>query len=558
MCDGETRDPQLPARRRHRVDARRGAALGAEVDERTGGAVATSCCAASACAAPRRGRTIDVGNAGTLLRLLPGWLAGQGSGTLDARRRREHPPAAGRPRRRAAARRWARRVECRDGRLPPLVVEGARAARDPLRAAGRERAGEVVRAARGAARRRGDDGGRAAADARPHRADAAPRPARRSTASDGARSTRPVGASGSSSSEVDGAGRLLLGGVLHRRRDARARLRAACSRGVGVNPTRTGLLRRAGADGRRRRGRRARGARAASRSPTSSVRARRARGDDRRARAEVPLLIDELPLVALLGAFAEGETVVRGRGGAAPQGVGPDRDGRRGPARRSARGSRRRRTASSCEGDGRAARRHARRGRRPPARDARRGRRARVARGRRGRGLRGGGGLLSGLPRTTSASSRTRVARRLDSSRSAQAARPGRLARAARCLPAPPPRRAGRRGVVLLLVLVGWLVAPAAAAAASAEPQPRELPRGGREILPRNRVVAYYGAPQDAELGVLGIGTARAGGAQAARAGARLRAPGPAGAAGLRADRDARAGRPGRRRAAPRCARPTR
>lgn len=31
-----------------------------------------------------------------------------------------------------------------------------------------------------------------------------------------------------------------------------------------------------------------------------------------------------------------------------------------------------------------------------------------------------------------------------------------------------------------------------------------ELPRGGRLILPRHRVVAYYGAPQDPELGVLG------------------------------------------------------
>src|SRR5918992_5285115 len=30
--------------------------------------------------------------------------------------------------------------------------------------------------------------------------------------------------------------------------------------------------------------------------------------------AEVPLAIDELPLVALLGCFAEGETVVRGAG----------------------------------------------------------------------------------------------------------------------------------------------------------------------------------------------------------------------------------------------------
>ncbi|MEA2365595.1 MAG: hypothetical protein QOI32_1107, partial [Thermoleophilaceae bacterium] len=36
--------------------------------------------------------------------------------------------------------------------------------------------------------------------------------------------------------------------------------------------------------------------------------------------------------------------------------------------------------------------------------------------------------------------------------------------------------------------------------------QPPELPRGGRTILPDKRVVAYYGAPQDDELGILGIG----------------------------------------------------
>ena len=40
---------------------------------------------------------------------------------------------------------------------------------------------------------------------------------------------------------------------------------------------------------------------------------------------EVPLAIDELPLVALLGCFAEGETVVRGAAGAAPEGVRPHR-----------------------------------------------------------------------------------------------------------------------------------------------------------------------------------------------------------------------------------------
>jgi hypothetical protein len=34
-----------------------------------------------------------------------------------------------------------------------------------------------------------------------------------------------------------------------------------------------------------------------------------------------------------------------------------------------------------------------------------------------------------------------------------------------------------------------------------------ELPRGGREILPRHHVVGFYGAPQDRELGALGVGT---------------------------------------------------
>jgi hypothetical protein len=46
-----------------------------------------------------------------------------------------------------------------------------------------------------------------------------------------------------------------------------------------------------------------------------------------------------------------------------------------------------------------------------------------------------------------------------------------------------------------------------AAAAKAKPPPPPELPRGGRVILPRYRVVGFYGAPQDAELGQLGIGT---------------------------------------------------
>ncbi len=47
---------------------------------------------------------IDVGNAGTLMRLLPGWLAGQPGGSLAPRRRRVHPPPPGRPDRGAVAR----------------------------------------------------------------------------------------------------------------------------------------------------------------------------------------------------------------------------------------------------------------------------------------------------------------------------------------------------------------------------------------------------------------------------------------------------------------------
>jgi hypothetical protein len=44
---------------------------------------------------------------------------------------------------------------------------------------------------------------------------------------------------------------------------------------------------------------------------------------------------------------------------------------------------------------------------------------------------------------------------------------------------------------------------------AHSEPKRPSLPRGGRTILPDFRVVAYYGAPQDDELGILGIGSPR-------------------------------------------------
>jgi hypothetical protein len=62
--------------------------------------------------------------------------------------------------------------------------------------------------------------------------------------------------------------------------------------------------------------------------------------------------------------------------------------------------------------------------------------------------------------------------------------------------------------VALLVLAIGLLVAGGGddGPEASSEPRPAELPRGGRTILPGTRVVAFYGAPQDPELGVLGIG----------------------------------------------------
>jgi 3-phosphoshikimate 1-carboxyvinyltransferase len=67
--------------------------------------------------------SIDVGNAGTLLRLLPGWLAGQPGGTWeldgdDSIRRRPVDRIA------EPLRRMGASLSCREERLPPLLVEG--------------------------------------------------------------------------------------------------------------------------------------------------------------------------------------------------------------------------------------------------------------------------------------------------------------------------------------------------------------------------------------------------------------------------------------------------
>jgi 3-phosphoshikimate 1-carboxyvinyltransferase len=70
------------------------------------------------------GGLMDVGNAGTLLRLLPGWLAGQPGGiwTLDGDEsiRRRPVDRIAEPLQRMGA-----GVEARDGRFPPFTVRGA-------------------------------------------------------------------------------------------------------------------------------------------------------------------------------------------------------------------------------------------------------------------------------------------------------------------------------------------------------------------------------------------------------------------------------------------------
>ena len=71
---------------------------------------------------------------------------------------------------------------------------------------------------------------------------------------------------------------------------------------------------------------------------------------------------------------------------------------------------------------------------------------------------------------------------------------------------------AGIAAVVVALLVSGGLLAFGGGGSepdAKPEPQRASLPRGGRTILPDQRVVAYYGAPQDDELGILGIGSPR-------------------------------------------------
>jgi 3-phosphoshikimate 1-carboxyvinyltransferase len=247
---------------------------------------------------------IDVGNAGTLLRLLPGWLAGQptGSWTLDGDdsiRRRPVDRIA------VPLRQMGARLSCRDDRLPPLEVEGAPLSgiECELPVASAQVKSCVLFAAllaegptwvREPARSR-DHTERmlsaAGADVAWLRGGVALRPPKRLQLGEFA-----VPADFSSAAFFIVAALLVPGSEI-------------ALEAVGTNPTRTGLLgilERMGAEIEVE----PVGERGGEPVGTIRVRASALRGTEVGGE-EIPLAIDELPLVALAASFAEGETTIR-------------------------------------------------------------------------------------------------------------------------------------------------------------------------------------------------------------------------------------------------------
>ena len=259
---------------------------------------------------------LDVGNAGTLLRLLPGWLAGQDRGRWvldgDESIRRRPVDRVAEPLQLMGA-----RVACRDGRVPPLEVAGTALRgidyRMPVASAqvkscvllaGLQAEGET-RVIEPAPTRDHTERLLAAwgADVSTEHLRTIPTvgsgPARRIRIEPAEHLT---GAAVAVPADFSSAAFMLVAATLVKR----SRVRIT---GVGLNPTRIGLLgilNRMGApievdeqpEGVE---------------PTGAVVARHGSlGATRVHPEEVPLAIDELPLVALLGSFADGTTVVAG------------------------------------------------------------------------------------------------------------------------------------------------------------------------------------------------------------------------------------------------------
>jgi 3-phosphoshikimate 1-carboxyvinyltransferase len=259
---------------------------------------------------------IDVGNAGTLLRLLPGWLAGQrgGAWTLDGDDsiRRRPVDRVAEPLRQMGA-----RVECRDGRLPPLEVAGGAihgiAYEMPVASAqvkscvilaGLLAEGETQLTEPASTRDHSERmlvacGAPIATEELRTLPTLGGGPTRRIT-------VQPVAALRGERFAVPGdfssAAFMLVAAIIVRGSQVRLT-------DVGLNPTRIGLLgilNRMGAAIEVEES-------PAAIEPRGAVLARHGPLAGTRVHVEeVPLAIDELPLVALLGCFAEGNTVVSG------------------------------------------------------------------------------------------------------------------------------------------------------------------------------------------------------------------------------------------------------
>jgi len=261
---------------------------------------------------------LDVGNAGTLLRILPGWLAGQGAGawTLDGDEsiRRRPVDRVARPLQLMGA-----EVDCRDGRLPPLRVQGSTLSgieyrlpvasaqvKSCLLLAGLLADGET-RVVEPATTRDHTERMLVAAGADVAVTELRSTPAVHSGPVRRIAVHRVEGiVPGRISVPGDFSSAAFLAVAAAVVPGSRVRLDD-----VGLNPNRVGLLgilNRMGAaveveEDLSRGGSEPRGAIIARHGPLAAT---RVHGD------EVPLAIDELPLVALAGCFAEGSTVVSG------------------------------------------------------------------------------------------------------------------------------------------------------------------------------------------------------------------------------------------------------
>jgi 3-phosphoshikimate 1-carboxyvinyltransferase len=323
MADGETRVSRALSSEDTDATLRAVAALGAEVESerRPDGALDLRVRGIGLLGPGEKlgsGETeIDVANAGTLLRLLPGWLAGQGRGgwTLDGDEsiRRRPVDRVAEPLSAMGA-----TVRCRDGKLPPIEVTGAQLhgieyrlpvasaqVKSCVLLAGLLAEGETSVVEPAPTRDHTERMLRAAGiDVEVEETTVAVRgPAgHRITVRRADRlEPEPINVPGDFSSAAFPlvAALLIAGSDVH-------------LRNVGLNPTRIGLLgalRRMGAavevTEETTAGGEPRGAVVARHGPLQGTRV---------GAAEVPLAIDELTLVALLGCFADGETVVEGAG----------------------------------------------------------------------------------------------------------------------------------------------------------------------------------------------------------------------------------------------------